>query len=714
MFIVGSVRDGVMAEVHFWAPEERAAAEAKFAELEGGQGTPRSERPATRTARLVFDRALAGDWDTLTSLFRPDIRITDRRPMFSGVDALGLDTFVAYTQAIMAAGVAAIDVEPIATRGDHLGLLRVVYRMAEDLAQVEVLLLVETDDAGLGAAGDIFDAEQLDEAIALLEERFLTGEAAGSEAWRALSEGIEGVNRRDLEPIRARLDDSFVAVDHRPIGWGRLDRDTYPRLYRVAWEQSPGVRWTIVADHLVSDEVTCVSVDVAGPGEGRPGPSASRRQRALPARRQAGKSRVVPAGRPRSAVARARELAGDEADVPFARRFILEFARLSVAGDLDQLIAAFAPDGFLFDHRPIVGGQRFAGPELHRALAVMAELGAGSIEWDPVATRGHLLELGRTTFRDEGVMTEVLMIGAVDRTGSIEGWDVYELDQLDEAFAELDARYLASLEPDSAEVARVTYALVDAQQRRDLDAMDALLAPEYTVSDHRMLSGGVFGRAAYLQTFGPLFEASPDVRWRVIRDLGICERGIYAQMEMRGTREGGAFSSSYLAIARVADGTVRSLEAFPVEQRAQADARYAELAAEPHETMVRRAWLGHLDAARRLDGEGMIAMTSPDIQLVDHRALVGGGVTSGHRQVRAIVDGFTSLGRMHIDSEQIAAGDERLELNRTRFHGRDAELEILFLLHVDERGLLDVMETFDTDDLSSAQERFAEPGWRRR
>ena len=181
-----------------------------------------------------------------------------------------------------------------------------------------------------------------------------------------------------------------------------------------------------------------------------------------------------------------------------------------------------------------------------------------------------------------------LQVTQVTEDGRVLRSEVFDLDQLPEAEAELDAMYTATLSPSDRARWQDLRTYTDAVNADDLDALAVALAPGAKYHDHRPTSFGELDRASWLESYVHLFDEVPDV-YMVWTDVFAMVPGTaYVQVETRGHRAGGAISIPLLVVAQQEGSVVTALHLFPVKERSAADACFAELASQK----------GNSDAAR--------------------------------------------------------------------------------------------------------------------
>ena len=397
---------------------------------------------AVRIHSTAFDRALAGDWDAMLGAMAPDVVFADLRPLLGGVSLSGHEGAKAFAGSVVASGVRSHTTTTVAMRGDRLALLRNLYE--GERGSVEVLTVIVTDGGGHISEVGIYDPSQLDGAFTRLDELFLAGEGADREAWRLFVAALDYMNSRDLDGLRDMTREDFVAVDHRPLGWGEVDRMDFIAMYPPMFERAPDVRWRLVTDKLVTRQVAVGEMEVAG-GHGV-GDAGGFELRMLGVLRtldgQGAGLELYPVEDEAAALARAHDiLAEGSGTTSILEGAFRELGRLSIEGDVDATMAFVAPGFAIVERRPLFAGETFAGADVATAIAAFGSLGIREMDMRAVATRGERLLLTRSVFRGSGGEVEALIVGEVDDEGRPLAMVNFDPDQMDEALAEMDARF---------------------------------------------------------------------------------------------------------------------------------------------------------------------------------------------------------------------------------------------------------------------------------
>ena len=146
-----------------------------------------------------------------------------------------------------------------------------------------------------------------------------------------------------------------------------------------------------------------------------------------------------------------------------------------------------ADDIFDDDRRRVVGAGVRHGRDAEIAnVRAIADVGITDITSTVIATRGERLALSRVRFsgrdqRPEAFHTEVLGIVEIDADDRIVARVVFDLDDIDAAFEELDARYLAGEAAAHAHTWSVIAQAYAALNRHELPAT----TPDWVNIDHR-------------------------------------------------------------------------------------------------------------------------------------------------------------------------------------------------------------------------------------
>ena len=93
---------------------------------------------------------------------------------------------------------------------------------------MEMVSIVEFDEDGRQRYVTHYDVGDLAAALDELEQRFIEGEGAAHSGDLEIVRAVhKSMAEGDVETLAAYLAPHLVVVDHRPIGWGDRDRETF-------------------------------------------------------------------------------------------------------------------------------------------------------------------------------------------------------------------------------------------------------------------------------------------------------------------------------------------------------------------------------------------------------------------------------------------------------------------------------------------------------
>ena len=163
------------------------------------------------------------------------------------------------------------------------------------------------------------------------------------------------------------------------------------------------------------------------------------------------------------------------------------FAAYFAARDWDAMAEMLADDISIDDRRRVVNAGIRHGRDAEIAnMRATADVGVKDMTSDVIATRGERLALSRIRFfgprpAARGVPHRVLGIVEIDADNRIAARVVFDLDDIDAAFDELDARYLAGEAAAHAHTWSVIAEAYAALNRHELPAT----TPDWVNIDHR-------------------------------------------------------------------------------------------------------------------------------------------------------------------------------------------------------------------------------------
>ncbi len=343
---------------------------------------------------------------------------------------------------------------------------------------------------------------------------------------------------------------------------------------------------------------------------------------------------------------------------------------------------------------------------------VIADLGVKTIASDPVAIRGERLVLSRVRFsgrdlRPDAFRTDVFRLAEIDNDGRVVFFVTSDIDDLDAAIAELDARYLAGEAAPYADRWRACMEVVGELNRHERGPiLDGL-----TYVDHRRIP---FAPGDYGHAIEDLWTLVPDARYWIPAVYELDTRHAVLSMVIEGTDTNG----NELQWARLVswDFEQARVDVYEEDDLDAALARFDELSHPAHrlENAASQAYerLRAHFAAR--DWDAMAELLADDIANEDRRRVVNQGmrwvVTPRVASVRATAD----LGVTSITATVLATRGTSLALTRDRFSVRDQDseafaagvfdAEVLGIVEIDAQDRITVRIAFDLDDTDAAFE----------
>jgi class 3 adenylate cyclase len=743
LYVFGA--DGLVAHVDCYEAEDETAALARFDELTAVQAPARfdaltaADQPfANRVVRAAGEIAAAyeaRDWERYARVLSSAFRHADRRH-FAQVE-LDRDQYVTFVRQLPDSGHAVrLEMTLLATRGERLALGRWLLEVSNDQvgpSVIEWLTVGEVDERGMVASTVGFDLDDLDAAYAELDRRWEAGEAAAHQpAVRAHEKWLSAVADRDWVALEASVSPDFRIADHRRLGWGSTlsDPATFVQSQRALFELAPDYRHRL--DHLrAAAGATLSQLTEWGTREGGPFENVF----------LCLGSEIDEQGRYRR---------GDLYDLDQVHQALARFAELADARDVQPLFANAA--GYAGERiRVLWMAREWQQLEqmlsarfryLDRRRGVLLDLDRGQyvdyirllgdmestrIEWRLLATRGERLALGGMRIHVAGgdvgpSELENLSVFEMDEHGDPIALVRFDPDDLDAAYAELDARWQAG----EARAHPVASKWLGEWQRsfaaRDWDAAESLFAADVVSENGRLAGGGLLrGSAALRPTWEVQLEVAPDTRAR-LHHVRTCERGVLLESTWYGTREGGEFESVWIAVVELnAEGRGSRLDAWDAGHADEALARFAELKASarpdplaPRPNAANAAmdrWQATYEAAFATgDWAPMLALAAPTFLFDDRRRLA---LISGGRELWVPVNRERAAMGALPHRRPIAVAGDRVAIEGMVWAGGPAdgrfEIEYALVAEVDGAGLLTAIVIFDDagDALREALARWA-------
>ncbi|HJR24196.1 MAG TPA: nuclear transport factor 2 family protein [Acidimicrobiales bacterium] len=663
----------------------------------------------------------AQDFGLVRSHLSPRFTYHDRRATML-VDAEGEEAL-----SIFRVGVALdefrISNRLLATRGEGLALVEqqaVFQDGASGPSEVRTLTVLELDQDGQMLRHAVFEATAMEDALAYLDNRARLARPLANEAWRVSQRFTAAYNARDRAALESLHSPGYSYHDRRGAvtNVDYYGEEAFRQFdFALALDEfhlerrlvaTRGEHVVLVEEHARfrdgatgPAEIDCLTVfEIDGDGRALRNtcfePTAMADALAELEARHASGDRF----RPRANL---------------AWRAAVRQREASDAADWDAFAATLAPSFEYVDRRRVMWVPPAADP--HAIYRQMFALDEWTFRRALLATRGEHLALVRTTveFRDgEAGPSEVTTISVteVGPDGLIVREAAFDVDQLDEAVAELDARWEAVQERVTGNAAwRAVEALDAASDTADWDAFRALLHDDYRAIDRRSV---VSNKVMAHETYEVLFSLD---EWRLHHDL-VDTRGDELVL-VRTTvwiRDGAAGPAEIpvLTLFEIApDGRILSETGFDVDDldRATAalEARWGELQAEPGGVEGNLSWRTMCRLSGRsgdFTWDELVSLFHPGNVWEDRRWYWSLPAHDGNHMLEAYRTLF-EVDEWELRRTLVATRGDHLALLRTHTLLRDgetgpAEVETLALNEVAPDGRILRQVLFEPDDLDAA------------
>jgi class 3 adenylate cyclase len=688
------------------AVDELDAAHARLGEL----SRPASrllENAATQAYERLHAYFAAREWEAITRILADDYLGDDRRTVVGAGIRHGRVAAIEDFRSAADLDVTSATSDAIATRGGRLGLARARYSRGEqpEAFRVDFLQIVEIDANERITALLGFDLDDIEAALAELDARYLAGEAAAhAHTWSVIMGGHATLNRRELPPVTP----DCVSIDHRR-GAAFAPGEGVAYL-QAGIDLDQNIRTYIEVVHRLSDlGAVCTH---AAHGVSHEGFDAEWRGVDLLTVEgdMVNRCEVFDEGDIDVALARFDELSRPAPRLENAAGRVFErFRKYFAARDWDAMAEILAEGMCNDDRRRVVGAGVLHGRDIDIAhMRAIADVGATTITSTVIATRGERLVVCRLVWTSEdqwpeAFQTEILGIVEIDADERIVARVSFDVDDIDAAYTELDARYLAGEAAAHSHAWSVVARNYAAFNRHEFPST----TPDWVTIDHRRATSIEPGDlTAYIRS---LWDVAPDATVYIETVHRVSDLGVVVTQASKGTSQQG-FEAEWreINLSTVDGELITRCELFDEEDIDAALARFDELTrpAPLLENAATRTWTQIVDACNRRDADGFLALTSEDSQVKDRRKGLGAfHEGSAARKAAQAMCRAPKSWRMEVDP--IAIRGYRLGLTRERWRDTDEAdrpitVEALTLTEVTDDELVRYTETFDPDDINGA------------
>ncbi|WP_231986256.1 nuclear transport factor 2 family protein [Mycobacterium sp. E2479] len=702
-----TIEGGLFSRVEIFDDADLDTALARFDELHAQTRRPRNR--ASQVVERFLAHFAARDWDAITEVLNDGYYNDDRRRAVGAGLRRGRESNIAEMQTTVDLGVEVITSQDIATRGEHLLLSRVRWSANDESAggfHTEALGIVELDAAERIAAIVTFDPDDIDAAFAELDARYLAGEAADhAQTWTNVTEAQAAYNRHEVMPTTQ----DWINIDHRR-GRAFAPGDMIPYI-RATYDMAPNVKGHIESVHRLSSLGAVITEVVTGTShEGFDfelreiaiftfdGDMVSRFEMFDEADLDAALARFDEVHRSAPLL----ENVATRARVCVADAFNLR--------DVEGLLALNTADARYDDRRRGLRDEGLAArPELVRGIFEAPK--GWRLEVAPLAVRGSRLALTRDTYRDinefdRPITNEHLMLTELDADGLVRNSVIFDSDDLDAAFEELDARYVAGEAAAHAHTWSVIAGVTTALNRHELPSAD------WVVIDHRRGTPFALRRGSDTNVYasiGAIWDLTPDLNIYIEAAHRLSNLGAVVTWKGRGTSQEGFEAEWRMIQVPIVEGDlIQYCELFDETDLDAALARFDELdrPVPRLENASTRTWSRLVDAYNRRDMSAFLAMMTEDIQLDDRRKGLRARLT-GLAVWKNVQELFQAPTSWRLSMQAIAIRGSHLSLTRHCIRDIGAAdqpitWEVLSVMEVGEDDLMREQVTFDPDNINDA------------
>jgi tetratricopeptide (TPR) repeat protein len=415
------------------------------------------------------------------------------------------------------------------------------------------------------------------------------------------------------------------------------------------------------------------------------------------------------------------------------------FGQAIATEDWPALAAMTTEDVVLDDRRAIVAHRSEGREAVLREWRSAVQAGVTDLSIMPIATRGHLLALSRATAGGRDGSVRVVGLEEVSRDGRLKRAVMFDIDDLDAAFNELDACYLAGEGAPFADTLAPCFELATAHRRQDWVRCRELLFDDFEMIDHAPGPSDyqLDGPDQFIAGLRAIVELAPTTSGHILTVHAVREGAVLVSTQTAGsTLEGVDAAWPRLLLGFCREGRIARIELFPYGQLDVALSCLRTLTQPGSETSIERASAPESNRAvaprRRVrlnaataatqhhpwdtadaeDWEKRFSLDYVDVDHVSH-------TTTGRQDILRMVR-IAASERVTVDTELLATMGDRHVLSRitTRMHdaaivdsdNRIGDLEIVLLVvsRVDTAGRTARIERFKPDDIGLALARLVE------
>ncbi|GAB1813763.1 hypothetical protein MUNTM_28020 [Mycobacterium sp. MUNTM1] len=681
------------------------AAIARFQQLTGP--APKLENAASRANKRFHACFQARDWEGLAQGLADNVSHDDRRRVIGAGPRQGRDAMLAEVRALVAIGVTNAASDVIATRGERLafGRVRTWGRdKGPEAFHTDALEIVEIDADERVVARVVLDVDDFDAAIEELDARYLAGEAAAyADAWAVVA-GVHAMFNRHELPV-----EGWVTVDRRrgtPFSAGEMT----PAIHTL-FDLTPNFHVHIDTVHRLSNFGALVTNKAHGSSPDGLGVEWRMVMLLIVDGDRLARCEVFDENDLDTALMRFEELRPQAPrSENRASRAVEQFLANFAARDWDAM-ANLIDEGFRSDdrRRGLNAGIRHGRDVEMANWRATAEVWRSDVRAAIVATRGQGLALFRFTFASQeslpaSFQAAALSVVQVNDENRCAAVVVFDPDDIDAAFEELEERYLAG---EAAPYAH-TWSVIT-QGYAALNRAEIPVTPGLVDVDRR--SGAALAPGELIDYLRAAFDDTVFDGLYVEIVHRLTSLGAVVTHVAKGTsREGFDAEWRMVLIITVEGDAVSRGELFDETDLDAALTRFDELHRPIRrlENAASRAEHQLFARSAARDWATVAEILADKSYVDDRRRVVNVGFWDGREVVianmRALEEGLT-----HVSLTVIATRGNRLALIRIRSFNPETRrgefvVEMLGIVETDSDGRISAHVFFDVDDVDAAYE----------
>jgi hypothetical protein len=698
-----TIQDDLISRAEIFDEQDLDAALARFEEL--SSPPPALKNAASQAYERICQYLDTRDWSALTELCAENVSIDDRRRVVNGGLTTGRDTAIRDLQVAAEIGFSYKLLSVMATRGDRLVLVRVraAGRDPEAIAS-DALNILEVEADGRITADVIFDLVDIDAAFEELENRYLAGEAAAyRHTWSTLLGGFNAFNEHELPATTP----DWVTVDHRR-GRAFSPGDLVPYIH-ATWQVAPQAKIYVDAVHRLNNLGAVVIQSTNGTSPD--GFDAEWREVNLMTLDGdlINRCEVFDEEDLDAALARFEELQPQPHRLENAASKVVErFWACLASRDWAAMAETLADDFLSNDYRKVVNAGVLRGRDVNISnMRAVAEVGFEGLESTVIAARGQRLALSRIRswvhgFEAGESSADMLGVFEIDADNRLTSGAIFDSDDIDAAFADLDRRYIAG---DAAAHAHTWSVVAEANAQYNRHKL-AATTPDLVYTDHRPLVS--IEGVDVATSVGAMWDLASDASGYIEAVHQLSELGtVVTQVLKMTSQEGFDAELRGTYVIAVEDDLLSHIEVFDESDLDAALARFEELHLRAQRlanaaSQLAERLLGHFSSCQF---DGIAEILADDSFVDDRRRVINAGLWHG-RDV--VLENLRALaGEVKTTSTVIAIRGERLALARISFANRnlgqaDFGFEMLSVVELDADNRITANIVFDLDEIDAA------------